>query len=880
VEADRGHPVTRPSVPTELSAAHEAPGTPASTPEPAAFTASANVVADAATRPPRDDEAVAHDRPPPMPSYGATGPGAEAAASSPAAGGRASAAPAAWLERARAWLTGGNLLTRMGIVILFFGVAFLLVYFAEASQVPVRVKLAASFVAGLVLAGIGLALGARRPAYGLSLQGAGMGVAYLTTFAAFRLYDALPPLLAIGVLVALAAVTIALALRGDSQALALVAIGGAFLAPFLIRVESPDPLRLFAYLAVVNAAVFALAWRRVWRLLDVVGFLVTFLLAGAWGYREYAPAQYAVAQPFLVLFFAFYVAIVLLNARRGSSAGAKLDGILVFGVPAAAWVLQIALVRDHRYGAAFSALGLAAFYGLLWLVLRGSANDLLARFARASAAIAVAFATLAVPFAFDSRVTSAIWAVEGAAVFALGVVQRQPLARLFALALQLAAALAFAWDTPRAGGQAFLNAAFLGAALIGLAALVSVRFADRAPEALGRRERTLLPWLFAWGVAWWTLAGLSEADVQFRGAARVAVALAWVAGSGAAAIAAGRALGWPRVGWLAALVLPGIVAALAISVREGRATLEGVGWLAWPLAFLVHVLALRAGEVLYRPTPGGRGERVRNDFVAFAHAAGAVAAVAWLSWEASEWAGRFTPRATAWLACAAAWPAIGSLSGLVSTRASTRWPLAPHGDAYRVKAGGVIAAGLGLWVVVAGAISTGNAAPLPYVPLANPLDVTLVAALAALAAWGRAFSRIPAGVAAAWLGAGALLALSGSVARTVHHWAGVRWTLQALADSALLQTALTLTWTATAFALMLWSARKAARAPWVLGAALFAAVIVKLFVVDLAALSGGWRVAAFLGAGVVLIVIGYVAPLPPARAPEAATASPRGGSPG
>ena len=41
-------------------------------------------------------------------------------------------------------------------------------------------------------------------------------------------------------------------------------------------------------------------------------------------------------------------------------------------------------------------------------------------------------------------------------------------------------------------------------------------------------------------------------------------------------------------------------------------------------------------------------------------------------------------------------------------------------------------------------------------------------------------------------------------------------------------------------------------------------MIVKLFAIDLAALSGLTRVVAFLGVGALLLIIGYVAPLPPA----------------
>jgi uncharacterized membrane protein len=55
------------------------------------------------------------------------------------------------------------------------------------------------------------------------------------------------------------------------------------------------------------------------------------------------------------------------------------------------------------------------------------------------------------------------------------------------------------------------------------------------------------------------------------------------------------------------------------------------------------------------------------------------------------------------------------------------------------------------------------------------------------------------------------------------------------------------------------------RAWWSAGALLLAIVVAKLFLLDLATLSGLPRVVAFIGVGVLLLVIGYVAPFPPAR---------------
>jgi uncharacterized membrane protein len=762
------------------------------------------------------------------------------------------------------WVAGGNALTRVGIVVLFFGVAFLLRYFAEIANVPIELKLAAAGLGGLVLAGIGIALFRRRPAYGLSLQGAGMGVVYLTVFAAFELYGVLNAVPAIAVLVAIAVATVALALRHDSQALAGLAFAGGFLAPILIRTDTTAPALLFGYFAIANGGIFALALKRAWRPLNVLGFVFTFVLGAWWGYRFYRPAHYAVVQPFLLLFFAFYVGIAILYARKGPlDHKAPVDGVLVFGVPIVGFALQMALVRNHRYGVALSAAALSTIYALLWWWLRARSEDGLALLARAFAVLALIFATLAIPFAVDARATSAWWALEAAGVYWLGAVQRQPLARAFALLLQLVAGLAFLIGDRTEAARPFLNAEFLGMALIGVAALASVWSADRDAERIGPRERSILPVVFAWGAAWWLLAGVEELRRLLPHPAHIDAALAWVSGSSGFALWLSTLLKWPRLSWVAAVLLPAMAWAAERDIRATHTTLTHFGWLVWPLAWLMQGLALQAAEAL---RSGPTRLQVREDFVRIAHTLSAIGFVAWAAWEASEWTGRVTAEGTVWIACAAAIPAIAYLFATTRLGGALRWPFGPHASAYGASAGTTIAALLFAWFAIVNVVSPGDPSPLPYFPLFNPLDLTLIAAIAAMAAWDRAWGKHGERTRLAWLGVAVLVALSGAVLRTAHHWGDVAWRLQALMRYKPAQAALTLTWTVTALALMLWATRRGVRSLWVLGAALLAAVVVKLFALDLAALSGLTRVIAFIGVGVLLLVIGYVAPLPPATA--------------
>jgi uncharacterized membrane protein len=66
--------------------------------------------------------------------------------------------------------------------------------------------------------------------------------------------------------------------------------------------------------------------------------------------------------------------------------------------------------------------------------------------------------------------------------------------------------------------------------------------------------------------------------------------------------------------------------------------------------------------------------------------------------------------------------------------------------------------------------------------------------------------------------------------------------------------------------LMVLAHRKSIRALWMVGAGLLALTVAKLFLVDLSNAGGSERIIAFIVVGVLMLIVGYVAPLPPAKA--------------
>ena len=166
------------------------------------------------------------------------------------------------------------------------------------------------------LLGLGWWLRTRNSNYALILQGTGIAVLYLTVFAAMRLHPLLDPAAALGLMVAVTVFSAILAVTQDALGLAAAAAIGGFAAPLLTSTGAGNHVALFSYFALLNAGIFAIAWFKAWRLLNLIGFVGTFGIGVAWGLRSYTPDLLWSTEPFLILFFLMYLAIGLLFARR------------------------------------------------------------------------------------------------------------------------------------------------------------------------------------------------------------------------------------------------------------------------------------------------------------------------------------------------------------------------------------------------------------------------------------------------------------------------------------------------------------------------------------------------------------------------------------
>jgi hypothetical protein len=304
---------------------------------------------------------------------------------------------------------------------------------------------------------------------------------------------------------------------------------------------------------------------------------------------------------------------------------------------------------------------------------------------------------------------------------------------------------------------------------------------------------------------------------------------------------------------LPALVLAG-VAGLGWGIDPPS---TGLGGLVWSVALVWHLRLLRMQQ-------GWLNASTRSVL----HIGGLWFFVLMATHECHRQLGRF---GDAW----SAWPLLGwvlvpacVLWILCSTVLRTRWPIASHRQSYLEHGLRPVAFCLLGWVWLTNVMSAGSAAPLPFVPVLNPLELGQWLALAASMRWWSALpasrdARLPPktvkrlGALTAWA------LLTGAVLRACHHHAGVPWQFEALYGSTLTQAALSITWALCGVATMLLGHRHGTRPVWVVGAVLMGVVVLKLFFVELADRGGLFRIVSFIGVGGLLLLVGYFTPVPP-----------------
>ncbi len=216
-------------------------------------------------------------------------------------------------------LIGGKLLNRVGALALILGVGFFLKYAFDNDWLNETARVLLGGVAGLLLIGGGHRFHQRgMGVFSQGLTGAGVGLLYLSIYAAYDFYHLVPQPVAFFLMALVTAAALLLSLRYDARAVALLGWAGGFLTPLLLVTADLNTLGLFVYVTLLDAGLIAiLLKRRRWRLLEPLGIAATYGTYLTWSFRADLPEGFGTALAFLILWWAIFAGMDLYRSVAG-----------------------------------------------------------------------------------------------------------------------------------------------------------------------------------------------------------------------------------------------------------------------------------------------------------------------------------------------------------------------------------------------------------------------------------------------------------------------------------------------------------------------------------------------------------------------------------
>lgn len=454
---------------------------------------------------------------------------------------------------------GENLFGKIGILVFVLGIAFFVKYAIDQNWIGHTMRTALGFGVGTLLLGIAWRLGERYRAFSSLLAGGGCAVYYVTTAIAFHYYQLFSQSVAFGIMVVVTLFMAWTARHYERRELAVTAIVGGFLAPFLTATGTPNFLFLYVYMVILGLGSLYLSWGTRWNELPLISAAATYLALFLIG-KDLVELPYGVHLLFYGLFWLISTASCFTLLRRGMVPIFTGFHIATMVFSSMFTILLVAMLgEDEYYENGFTALTMgAAYVGLhLWLRYKEQSNDLKQAILLG---LGLAYLSVSLPLFFSGAVLTVCLSAEMVLLLWLycrldmGVYGVAAIVVLFVTILGEGSELLFA-GTPKVSTLVF-NSHFMSTIFRGLCFLAFARIMDRNKEKL---YDLYVPWNhIVYGVGIITIyACLSTEMDLFIPSPTYNAAVTWLRIATLFAIAVGFGRRYPasKYGWLYAIYM-------------------------------------------------------------------------------------------------------------------------------------------------------------------------------------------------------------------------------------------------------------------------------------------------------------------------------------
>ena len=378
---------------------------------------------------------------------------------------------------------GENLFGKIGILIFIIGIGFFVKYAIDQNWINETARTLMGYAVGAGMLVLAERLHKRYHTFSSLLAGGAFGIYYLITAIAFHYYALFSHTIAFVILCVTTIFMSAVSVLYDRKELAVTALVGGFIAPFIISTDSSSIISLQIYITILNIGMFCLAMYKKWAILPMVSFAFTYIILwGTTAIGSFSDSEAVTTYPtlfaFATLFYVIFLLPVVFILRTQYGENTRLGLLGIITANSFMYLIYGDFLLQHFEASSDTTAYLAFFIAgvnlviHLYLRFRVEGQDTLRNL---MLGLAVTFASMGVPILFSTANVLMVWAAESVLLLWLFTKEKNRIYELASAVLLLLTlgALAYYRTTDTfihdTGESLFFNGAFFVTTFVSIA---------------------------------------------------------------------------------------------------------------------------------------------------------------------------------------------------------------------------------------------------------------------------------------------------------------------------------------------------------------------------------------------------------------------------
>ena len=378
---------------------------------------------------------------------------------------------------------GENLFGKIGILIFIIGIGFFVKYAIDQNWINETARTLMGYAVGAGMLVLAERLHKRYHTFSSLLAGGAFGIYYLITAIAFHYYALFSHTIAFVILCVTTIFMSAVSVLYDRKELAVTALVGGFIAPFIISTDSSSIISLQIYITILNIGMFCLAMYKKWAILPMVSFAFTYIILwGTTALGSFSDSEAVTTYPtlfaFATLFYVIFLLPVVFILRTQYGGNTRLGLLGIITANSFMYLIYGDFLLQHFEASSDTTAYLAFFIAAvnlaihLYLRFRVEGQDTLRNL---MLGLAVTFASMGIPILFSAANVLMVWAAESVLLLWLFTKEKNRIYELASAVLLLLTlgALAYYRTTDTfihdTGDSLFFNGAFFVTTFVSIA---------------------------------------------------------------------------------------------------------------------------------------------------------------------------------------------------------------------------------------------------------------------------------------------------------------------------------------------------------------------------------------------------------------------------